>query len=148
MNKKIILLVHTTYEDGTECSETSVYKIQTPGNYPKEKTKQNRLSPPIRLNFICGRFGALYLFQLCRLCEQKEPFFLFTRPTKMEQCSETSVYKIQTPGNYPKERTKQNRLLPPIRQLPEPYLWTLVHLANWVSNTLLYQNIHSFLSRQ
>jgi len=24
------------YEDGTECSETSVYKIQTPGNYPKE----------------------------------------------------------------------------------------------------------------
>jgi len=23
-------------EDGTECSETSVYKIQTPGNYPEE----------------------------------------------------------------------------------------------------------------
>ena len=22
---------------------------------------------------------------------------------KMEQCSETSAYKIQTPGNYPKE---------------------------------------------
>jgi hypothetical protein len=22
------------YEDGTECSETSAYKIQTPGNYP------------------------------------------------------------------------------------------------------------------
>jgi hypothetical protein len=30
------LLVHTTYEDGKECSETSAYKIQTPGNYPKE----------------------------------------------------------------------------------------------------------------
>jgi hypothetical protein len=26
------------YEDGTECSETSAYKIQTPGNYPEEKT--------------------------------------------------------------------------------------------------------------
>ena len=25
-------------EDGTECSETSAYEIQTPGNYPKEKT--------------------------------------------------------------------------------------------------------------
>jgi hypothetical protein len=25
------------YEDGTECSETSAYKIQTPGNYPEEK---------------------------------------------------------------------------------------------------------------
>ena len=24
------------YEDGTECSETSAYKFQTPGNYPKE----------------------------------------------------------------------------------------------------------------
>ena len=26
----------TSYEDGTECSETSAYKIQTPGNYPEE----------------------------------------------------------------------------------------------------------------
>jgi len=24
------------YEDGTECSETSAYKFQMPGNYPKE----------------------------------------------------------------------------------------------------------------
>jgi hypothetical protein len=24
------------YENGTECSETSAYKIQTPGNYPEE----------------------------------------------------------------------------------------------------------------
>ena len=24
------------YEDGTECSETSAYKIRTPGNYPEE----------------------------------------------------------------------------------------------------------------
>jgi hypothetical protein len=24
-------------------------------------------------------------------------------PMKMEQCSETSAYKLQTPGNYPKE---------------------------------------------
>jgi hypothetical protein len=23
-------------EDGTECSETSAYELQTPGNYPKE----------------------------------------------------------------------------------------------------------------
>jgi len=25
----------------TECSETSAYKIQTPGNYPKESIQQN-----------------------------------------------------------------------------------------------------------
>jgi len=31
------------YKDGTECSETSVYKIQTPGNYPEESTQhQNK----------------------------------------------------------------------------------------------------------
>jgi len=28
------------YEDGTECSETSAYKIQTPGNHPKESIRQ------------------------------------------------------------------------------------------------------------
>jgi hypothetical protein len=32
-------------------------------------------------------------------------FFLFTPPMKKEhtECSETSVYKIQTRGNHPKE---------------------------------------------
>jgi len=29
-----VFIVHTTYEDGREGSETSVYKIQTPGNRP------------------------------------------------------------------------------------------------------------------
>jgi len=28
----------------TECSETSAYKIQTPGNYPEENIQQKRLS--------------------------------------------------------------------------------------------------------
>jgi len=27
---------------------------------------------------------------------------------KMEQCSETSVYKIQTPGNYPEENIQHS----------------------------------------
>ena len=29
------------YEDGTECSETSAYKIQTPGNHPKERIQRS-----------------------------------------------------------------------------------------------------------
>ena len=29
------------YEDGTECSETSAYKLQTPGNYPKESIQNS-----------------------------------------------------------------------------------------------------------
>jgi len=28
------------YKDGTECFETSAYKIQTPGNYPEESIQQ------------------------------------------------------------------------------------------------------------
>jgi hypothetical protein len=35
-----MLPAHTTYEDGTECSETSAHKIQTPGNRPKERIQQ------------------------------------------------------------------------------------------------------------
>jgi len=33
----IVILHLSAYEDGTECSETSAYKIQTPGNYPEKK---------------------------------------------------------------------------------------------------------------
>jgi hypothetical protein len=32
----IVILHLSAYEDGTECSETSACKIQTPGNYPEE----------------------------------------------------------------------------------------------------------------
>ena len=35
------LVIHLlAYEDGTECCETSAYKIQTPGNYPEENIQQ------------------------------------------------------------------------------------------------------------
>jgi hypothetical protein len=30
------------YEDGTECSGTSAYKIQTPGNYPEENVQHSQ----------------------------------------------------------------------------------------------------------
>ena len=32
----LVILHLPAYEDGTECSETSAYKIQTPGNHPQE----------------------------------------------------------------------------------------------------------------
>ena len=52
---------------------------------------------PRRLNFICRRFGTLCLVHFHRQVGDL--------PMKMEQkeCSETSAYKIQTPGNYPEE---------------------------------------------
>ena len=50
-----------------------------------------------RLEFKCRRFGTICLFHL--------HIYL---PMKMEQieCSEKSAYKLQTPGNYPKESTQ------------------------------------------
>jgi len=55
-----------------------------------------------RLNFICRRFVTHCLFHL-----HTYP------PMKMEQigCSETSAYKIQTPGNYPEESMRLFLLL-------------------------------------
>jgi len=52
---------------------------------------------PQRLNFICRRFGTHWLSHLHRW------------PMKMGQreCSETSAYEIQTPGNYPEEESIQ-----------------------------------------
>jgi hypothetical protein len=44
-------LFHTNlpaYEDGTECSETSAYKIQKPGNYPEESIQEALLFAPAR----------------------------------------------------------------------------------------------------
>jgi hypothetical protein len=43
---------------------------------------------PSRLNFICQRFGTVCLFHLYMTM-------------RLGQCSETSAYKILTPGNYP-----------------------------------------------
>ena len=78
---------------------------------------------PRRLNFICRRFGTL--------CS------IFTHlPMKMEQteCSKTSAYTIQTPGNYPEENIQHTehaeslksilrRLLLNNRLLPKSYMF-------------------------
>jgi len=45
----------SAYEDGTECSETSAYKIKTPGNYPEESLQQ--CCTRFRLVFLGTYFG-------------------------------------------------------------------------------------------
>jgi len=51
-----ILPAYTTYEDGTECSETSAYNIQTPGNYPEENIQRSKhgesLKSRISVNYL------------------------------------------------------------------------------------------------
>ena len=64
---------------------------------------------PRRLNFIFRRFGTLgSIFMGCAPTISTQLFYLLTPPMKMEPTaySETSGYKIHTPGNHPKERTQ------------------------------------------
>ena len=53
---------------------------------------------PRRLKFICRRFGTLCLFHLHRQVGTYEDG---------TECSETSAYKFQTPGNHPEESIQQ-----------------------------------------
>ena len=94
----------------TECSETSAYKIQTPGNYPEESTQhsehgeslKSRIVQPLfqtfavfrmlcsflwvfprRLNFMCRRFGTLCSIFIGGVSRKN----LLTPPMNMEQCA-------------------------------------------------------------
>jgi hypothetical protein len=47
------------YEDGTECSETSAYKIKTPGNYPDESIQHSEHGGSLKSRNIKVVFGVL-----------------------------------------------------------------------------------------
>jgi hypothetical protein len=40
------------YEDGTECSETSAYKIQTPENYPEESVQHSEQGESLKSKML------------------------------------------------------------------------------------------------
>ena len=53
----LVIIYLLPYEDGTECSETSAYKIQTPGNYPEENIQHTELGKSlISRKLRCLRF--------------------------------------------------------------------------------------------
>jgi len=62
---------------------------------------------PRRLNAICRRLGTLCLFHLHRQVGMKYTSYLPAYGDGTE-CSETSAYKIQAPGNYPEESTQHS----------------------------------------
>ena len=43
----------SAYENGTECSETSVYTIQTSGNYPEESVQHSEHGCCLDLPAVC-----------------------------------------------------------------------------------------------
>jgi hypothetical protein len=46
--------VNKTYEDGTECTETSAQKIQTPGNNPKERIQHSQQGEVLKSSSFRG----------------------------------------------------------------------------------------------
>jgi hypothetical protein len=57
---------------------------------------------PQRLNFVSRRFETLCLFHLHRRISAYE---------YGTDCSETSAYNIQAPGNYPEESIQQQNVI-------------------------------------
>jgi len=49
-----VILHLPAYKDGTECSETSAYKIQTPGNYPEENIQHTEHSVSLKSRALSG----------------------------------------------------------------------------------------------
>jgi hypothetical protein len=70
-NLNLVILHLPAYEYGTECSETSAHKIQTPGCYPEENVQHTEYGESLK----------------------SRRFFLFARPLQKEQidCSEISA---------------------------------------------------------
>jgi hypothetical protein len=50
-------LTDRAYEDGTECSETSAYKIQTPGNYPEESIQHSEHGESLKSRILVFLFN-------------------------------------------------------------------------------------------
>jgi len=50
------------YEDGTECSKTSAFKLKTPGNYQKRKHTTNSLWKLTKLGIWSLHFNYYYFF--------------------------------------------------------------------------------------
>ena len=75
------LLVHTTYEVGTECSEMSAHRIQTPGNHPKEriqhsehgKSFKSRLTVALRNFPKAPKINPSFFVSMCRLAYPMSP---------------------------------------------------------------------------
>jgi hypothetical protein len=70
----------SAYEDGTECSETSAYKIQTPGNYPEESIEHSEHGESSKSR-ISHLILFISVFRWCKCC-----LLLFTVDTS-KKCS-------------------------------------------------------------
>jgi hypothetical protein len=73
----VILPVYTVYEDGTECSETSGYKIQTLRDHPKEGIENGNYFTTILQHF--NLFNAANVFIILGKAVSKPTHFFVTK---------------------------------------------------------------------
>jgi hypothetical protein len=61
------------YEDGTECSETSAYKIQTPGNYPEETIQHSQHGESLKSKLLVFKPSfQTFICNTALCCKQKQ----------------------------------------------------------------------------
>jgi len=58
----LVILHLPAYEDRTECSETSAYKIQTLGIYPEENIQHTEHGKSLKSRIHRGLITATYMF--------------------------------------------------------------------------------------
>ena len=89
-----------SYEDGTECSEKTAYKIQTPGNYPEESIQNSEHGGSLksRINLIC--FLSIYLCSTFptrkkqRFCLLRQSRYIFAH--KLSSATEVPQYNLDS----------------------------------------------------
>jgi len=92
-----LVILHTYLPmkmEQTECSETLAYKIQMPGNYPEESIQHSEHSKSLKSRYS-------------NILKPNHSSYLSAYDDGRE-CSKTSAYKIQMPGNYPEESIKHS----------------------------------------
>ena len=97
---------------------------------------------PRRLIVVCWRFGTLYLFHIHRL-DMKYYFVLHIQPMKMEQieCSETSAYKNQTSGKYPKEYIQDSKHGESLKSRKTKWFMMLIEVVACAENRAKNRNV-------
>jgi hypothetical protein len=67
----------SAYEDGTECSETSAYKIQVHGNYPEEGIQHSEQGESLKLKSRSVEMSLKFRFELHFLIVRTEVLYIF-----------------------------------------------------------------------
>ena len=75
--------------EDTECSETSAYKIQTPGNYPEENLKHSEHGESLK-----SRIGNLFHVEKSHAWESDKTTLQLDKPVSLLPCTKEKYYFV------------------------------------------------------